>query len=286
MQIFSQHRPTPLLLGNGVGLRTCHYKDFLSAAMPIDWIEVHAENYFGDGGFDVYVLEQLRQDYPISVHGVGLGLGSAAGISQLHIQQLQRLTDRIQPALVSEHLCWGSIAGRHLNDLLPLPLSHIALQLVCDRIDQLQNTLQRQVLIENVSTYVRFADDVMSETEFLCHMQRRTGCGILLDVNNLYVNQCNHGEDAHTALQLFATLTEGSVGEIHLAGHLKTSDCIIDNHGSQVDPIVWALYEEACRLISPTIPTLIEWDTDIPALDVLLAEAQKIESHRYAAGAQ
>ncbi len=214
------------LRGFGVGLRSQHYQDFLAGPVAIDWLEVHSENYFGDGGYDLHVLQQLRRDYPISLHGVGLGLGSALGFSSQHVEKLQRLVDRVEPALVSEHLCWGAIAGRHMNDLLPLPLTQQALDLVCQRVQQLQETLKRAVLIENVSTYLRFADDRMSEAQFLLQLSKRTGCGILLDVNNLYVNQCNHGESALAALECFAQLPYGSVGEIHLAGHLITPECV------------------------------------------------------------
>jgi uncharacterized protein (UPF0276 family) len=273
-------QPTLSLNGNGVGLRSPHYRDFLNAPVAIDWLEVHSENYFGDGGYDLHVLQQLRRDYPLSLHGVGLGLGSAQGYSKPHIEKLKCLVDRIEPSLVSEHLCWGSIAGRHMNDLLPLPLTQEALDLVCDRVVQLQDTLKRQVLIENVSTYLRFNEDSMSEAELLVQLSKRTGCGVLLDVNNLYVNQCNHGEDAIVALNCFAQLPLANIGEIHLAGHLLTPDCVIDNHGSRIDVKVWALYQETCRILGPEIPTLIEWDTDIPPLEVLLDEASKVEQCR------
>jgi uncharacterized protein len=265
------------MLGTGIGLRSVHYRDFLnaSARLPVDWLEVHSENYFGDGGFDLHVLQTLRADYPVSLHGVGLGLGSAQGYSEAHIAKLKNLITRVEPVLVSEHLCWGAIASRHLNDLLPLPLRHEALDLMTQRVDQLQVQLQRRVLIENVSTYVRFADDDMSETEFLIELVKRTGCGVLLDVNNLFVNQTNHGEDALHALSQFATLPAGSVGEIHLAGHLRTEDCLIDDHGSAVAQEVWNLYAHALALLGGEVPTLIEWDTHIPAVDVVLAEAAK-----------
>lgn len=278
----SLRQPTLSLFGNGVGLRSQHYRDFLNKPIAIDWLEVHSENYFGDGGYDLHVLQQLRRDYPLSLHGVGLGLGSAQGYSNTHIEKLKRLIEQIEPALISEHLCWGSIAGRHMNDLLPLPLTQEVLDLICDRVSQLQDSLKRQVLIENVSTYLRFNDDSMSEAELLVQLSKRTGCGVLLDVNNLYVNQCNHGEDAVAALNCFAQLPVASIGEIHLAGHLLTPDCVIDNHGSRIDPKVWSLYQEACRILGPEIPTLIEWDTDIPALDVLLDEASKVEQCRAA----
>lgn len=270
----------PALQGNGVGLRTPHYRHFLEAPVAIDWLEVHTENYLGEGGFDVHVLEQLAPDYPLSFHGVGLGLGSAVGINLDHLNQVKRLAHRFQPALLSEHLCWGSISGRHLNDLLPMPLSEEALDLMCTRVLHVQDVLQRTILIENVSSYIRYRDDVMSEAEFLVQLSQRTSCGILLDVNNLYVNQCNHGEDALQALHCLAQLPAERIGEIHLAGHSVLPDVVIDDHGSGVSAAVWDLYRHACRLISPAIPTLIEWDTDIPALSVLLSEAHKIDAVR------
>ncbi|MBY0572782.1 MAG: DUF692 domain-containing protein [Undibacterium sp.] len=268
------------LQGNGLGLRTAHYRQFLDAPVAIDWLEVHSENYFGEGGFDLYVLDTLAKDYPISLHGVGLGLGSAHGVDARHIKKLQNLVSRVEPALVSEHLCWGSITGRHLNDLLPLPLSQQALDLMCDRVDYLQNALQRTILVENVSTYLRFKDDAMSEAQFLCQLSQRSGCGILLDVNNLYVNQCNHGEDALTAIAQFSQLPRHKIGEIHLAGHLCLDNVVIDDHGSRIVPAVWDLYHAVCRQIATDIPTLIEWDTDIPALSVLLDEASLAQAIR------
>lgn len=265
----------PALKGVGVGLRTPHYRDFLNAPVAVDWLEVHSENYFGDGGYDLHILQTLRRDYPISLHGVGLGLGSAQGYSEAHVEKLKRLINLIEPALVSEHLCWGGIAGRHLNDLLPLPLMQDALDLVCQRVNQLQEFLQRRVLIENVSSYLRFVQDDMSEAEFLAALVKRTGCGILLDINNLYVNQHNHDESALTALQVMAGLPVNSVGEIHLAGHSQTEICLVDDHGSQVAAPVWELFAQACRLLGVDIPVLIEWDTAIPDLSVLLGEADK-----------
>lgn len=265
----------PHPVGAGVGLRTQHYQDFLTAPVNIQWLEVHAENYFGDGGYDLHVLQQLRKNYPVSLHGVGLGLGSAHGFQQEHIAKLKRLIGYIQPCLVSEHLCWGAVAGRSLNDLLPMPLTRESLHLFCDRVDHLQNQLQQRVLIENVSTYVRFQHDEMSEAEFLCQLVRSTGCGILLDINNLYVNQVNHHESALLALDCITSLPAGSVGEIHLAGHLQVHDCLIDNHGCCIAEPVWQLYAQVCESLGSDVPVLIEWDTDIPALSVLLGEAEK-----------
>lgn len=261
-------------LGVGVGLRAPHYRQFLTQRPRVGWLEVHSENYLDAGGWDWHVLERLRTDYPVSLHGVGLGLGSARGFSEAHLQRVAALVRRLQPALVSEHLCWGAVAGRQLHDLLPLVLDEAALTLMAARVARVQDALGRQLLLENVSTYVRFQADAMSEAEFLAALAARTGCGVLLDVNNLYVNQCNHGEDALAAL---AAIAPGMVGEIHLAGHLATPQAVIDHHGDQVAAPVWRLYEAALQRFG-AVPTLIEWDTDIPALDVLLAEAGKAEA--------
>jgi len=256
--------------GIGVGLRHAHYPDFLAAVPKIDWVEVHSENYFGDGGFDLHVLDTVRRDLPVSLHGVGLGLGSATPLDAAHVTKLQRLIARIEPTVVSEHLCWGATSAGHLNDLLPMPLTEAALALLCSRVDELQEALSRPVLLENVSTYLRFRDDQYEETAFLAELVSRTGCNVLLDVNNLYVNQCNHGEDAMAAMDALAV---GTVGEIHLAGHRATDVAVIDDHGSRVASDVWALYEYALRRFG-NVPSLIEWDTDLPPLSVLLDEAQ------------
>lgn len=253
----------------GVGLRAPHYRDFLERRPHIDWLEVHTENYLAAGGWDAHVLQRLRRDYPISLHGVGLGLGSARGFSERHLARIAELAARVEPFLVSEHLAWGSTSERHLNDLLPLPLTGEALDLVCSRVERVQECLGRQILLENVSTYLRYRDDAMSEAEFLAAVARRTGCAILLDLNNLYVNEYNHGEDAHAAL---AALPRDAVAEIHLAGHLLTADAMIDHHGDRVAPAVWALYRAALERFG-AVPALIEWDTDLPGLDVLLDEA-------------
>jgi hypothetical protein len=263
-------RPAFSGLGVGVGLRAPHYRDFLERRPAVDWLEVHTENYLDSGGWDAHVLMQLRRDYPISLHGVGMGIGSARGFSQRHLERVRDVVERVEPALVSEHLCWGAVGDRHLNDLLPLPLTAEALALVCERVDQVQQALGRQILLENVSTYLRFRDDALSEAQFLAEVAARTGCGVLLDINNLFVNQCNHGEDAHAAL---LAVPQAIVGELHMAGHLVTPDAVVDHHGARVVPAVWDLYEEAIRRFG-AVSTLIEWDTDIPALDVLLDEAR------------
>lgn len=257
--------------GAGIGLRAPHYRQFLEQRPRAAWLEVHTENYLDQAGGDFHVLQELRRDYAISLHGVGLGLGSARGFSAGHLERVVSLAQRIEPALVSEHLCWGAIVDRHLNDLLPLALNHAALDLMAERVGRMQDALGRAILLENVSSFVRFADDAMSEAEFLAALARRSGCGLLLDVNNLYVNQLNHGEDAMAALQAIAP---GTVGEIHLAGHLVTPDAVVDHHGAVVADPVWRLYEAALSRFG-AVPTLIEWDTDIPPLEVLLGEAGK-----------
>jgi len=258
-------------LGAGVGLRAPHYRDFLESRPPVGWIEVHSENYFGEGGYDRHVLERVRADYPVSLHGVGLGLGSADGLDDRHLGKLKRLVDATEPALVSEHLCWGAAAGRHFNDLLPLAYTPEALALVAERVTRVQETLGRRILVENLSTYLEFAASEISEGDFLAELARRTGCGILLDVNNLFVNQANHGTDA---LATMRAIPRACVEEIHLAGHLVAEHCLIDHHGDRVADAVWRLYEAALDRFGP-VPTLIEWDTDIPELAVLLDEAGK-----------
>lgn len=240
----------------------------------MDWLEVHTENYLDQSGRDWHVLQQLRRDYPVSLHGVGLGLGSARGFSTQHLERVRALVRSVAPCLVSEHLCWGAVGDRHLNDLLPLTLDAAALDLLCERVDQVQNLLQRQLLLENVSTYTRFHGDSMSEAQFLAALAARTGCGLLLDINNLYVNQCNHGEDALAALQAIAPAT---VGELHLGGHLVTPQAVIDHHGAAVAAPVWQLYQAALERFG-AVPTLIEWDTDIPPLAVLMEEAAKAQA--------
>ncbi|PHV34671.1 DUF2063 domain-containing protein [Janthinobacterium sp. BJB312] len=266
--------PPPIQALAGVGLRAAHYRDFLARRPKVGWLEVHTENYLQPSGWDWHVLRTLRQDYPISLHGVGLGLGSARGFSEAHLQRVRAVVERIEPALVSEHLSWGAVAQQQLNDLLPLALNGAALDLLCARVGRVQDVLKRPILLENVSTCLRFADDAMSEAQFLAELVRRSGCGLLLDINNLYVNQCNHGEDALAAMQ---SIAPGSVGELHLGGHLLTPHAVIDHHGAAVADPVWDLYA-AALLRFGAMPTLVEWDTDLPALDILLGEADKAQA--------
>ncbi|MGK5025376.1 MNIO family bufferin maturase [Janthinobacterium sp. RB2R34] len=264
-------QPVHALTGVGVGLRAAHYRDFLDGRPQVDWLEVHTENYLSCSGRDWHVLQAVRQDYALSLHGVGLGLGSARGFSEDHLERVRLLAQRIEPALISEHLCWGAVVGRQLNDLLPLALDHAALDLLCARVGRVQDALRRPILLENVSTSVRFHADAMSEAQFLAELARRSGCGLLLDVNNLYVNQCNHGEDALAAL---LDIPVGIVGEMHLGGHLVTPRAVIDHHGAAVAEPVWALYQAALQRFGQ-VATLIEWDTDVPELAVLLAQADR-----------
>jgi uncharacterized protein (UPF0276 family) len=258
----------------GIGLRAPHYRDFLAARRPVGWLEVHSENYFGAGGYDLHVLERVRRDYPVSLHGVGLGLGSARGWDAEHLERLAVLAGRIQPAVVSEHLCWTSVEGMSLNDLLPLPFTEEALRRVAERVTRVQERLRRQLLVENITSYLQCPASEMGEGEFLRELVARTGCGVLLDVNNLYVNQVNHGADA---MAVMAALAPACVGEIHLAGHQAAGELLVDTHGARVAPAVWGLYGHALERFGQ-LPTLVEWDTDIPELAVLLEEAARAQS--------
>lgn len=232
---------------------------------------MHAENYFGAGGLDRHVLESVRLRYPVSLHGAGLSIGSAEGWSAAHLEKLATLVERVQPVFVSEHLCWGANADGHLNDLLPLPRTHEALELVAERVHRVQDRLRRRLLIENVSAYVTFPESEMGEGDFLAELARSTGCGLLLDVNNLHVNELNHCASARAQME---ALRAESIVEIHLAGHAVTEHGVIDDHGDRVAAPVWRLFEEAIERFGPR-PTLIEWDTNVPPLCVLLEEAGK-----------
>ena len=257
------------LSGIGIGLRQPHYREVFERLPALAFLEVHSENFFLEGGASMHALERARAAYPISLHGVGLSLGSADALAGEHLAKLKRLVERVEPALVSEHLCWGGVGGVHFNDLLPLPYTGESLALLAARVDHVQTTLKRPILVENLSAYVECRGSEMTETAFLAELARRTGCGLLLDVNNLYVNAINFGFDASARL---AELDAESIVQMHLAGHTVVDDCLIDTHGSLVCDPVWSLYEEACRRFGPK-PTLIEWDTDLPALDVLLSQA-------------
>ena len=267
----------PIPARAGIGLRAAHHARVIDTRPPVAWFEVHAENFFADGGPQLALLEQVRRDYPLSVHGVGLGLGSTDPLDRLHLARLRRLVDRFNPGLVSEHLCWAAIDGRHHNDLLPLPYTEESLRHCIARVDAVQQALGRRIAIENLSSYVQFEESTLGEWEFVAALAAGSGCALLLDVNNLYVNARNHGFDP---LRYLCALPRESVVEIHLAGHSIERhghrELRVDTHGSRVCDEVWSLYANAIARFG-AVPTLIEWDTDVPALDVLLDEAARAQ---------
>jgi uncharacterized protein len=253
----------------GIGLRVPHVAEIDALRPRVAWLEVHSENYYADGGPALAALDRIRRDYPLSLHGVGMSLGSTDPLDGVHLAKLKRLIARTEPALVSEHLCWSGVGGRHFNDLLPLPYTEEALAHVCARVSEVQDALGRALAVENVSSYLAFADATIPEWEFVAAVTRRTGCRLLVDVNNIYVNAINHGFDADAYL---AAMPADAIAEIHLAGFEARGDLLIDTHGAPVASAVWALYGRALDRFGPR-PTLIEWDTDIPPLPVLLREA-------------
>jgi uncharacterized protein (UPF0276 family) len=263
---------SPPVAGSGIGLRAAHVAEIMATRPAVGWLEVHAENYMG-GGPGVRALERLRRDYPVSVHGVGLSLGTAGGLDRAHLERLAALVQRLEPVLVSEHLSWSVTGGAYLNHLLPLPGTEEALDVVADHVARVQDRLGRRVLVENPSSYLRFAHSPIPEPAFLDALTRRTGCGLLCDVNNIYVSARNLGGDPVAYLD---ALDPTTVAEIHLAGHTVNDadghEILIDDHGSRVAPAVWNLHEHALACFGP-VPTLIEWDTDVPPLAVLLDEA-------------
>jgi uncharacterized protein (UPF0276 family) len=262
----------------GIGLRQPHYAELLNTTPPLGFVEVHSENFFADGGAALAVLQQARAHYPVSLHGVGLALGSAAGLDPWHLDRLQRLVDRIEPLRVSDHACFARapspVSVVHANDLLPIAFTETALAVMAANVAQVQDRLRRPLLVENLSAYVSFTDDAIGEPEFFAQLCRRTGCGMLLDVNNLMVNALNAGQaDPLQACRAFIdALPIGIVGEIHVAGYCEADTIVIDDHGSRVRPSVWTLCAHALGRFGP-LPVLVEWDTDVPALDVLLSEA-------------
>jgi uncharacterized protein (UPF0276 family) len=262
----------------GVGFKPMHFRDILTAARPVGFFEVHAENYMGAGGPPHAHLRALRERYALSIHGVGLSIGSMQPLDRDHLARLKTLCDRYQPESFSEHLAWSSHGGVYFNDLLPLPYTPQTLARVAEHIDQLQTTLGRTMLLENPSTYVAIADSTIAEVEFLAEVANRTGCGLLLDVNNVFVSATNHGMQALSFLETFPL---DRVREIHLGGHdEETGDAgaplLIDAHGSAVADAVWALYALVIARAGP-LPTLIEWDSDVPDWPTLRAEAAAAE---------
>ncbi len=277
----------------GIGWRHPHYGELLQSLPALDFLEVHSENFFGAGGAACAVLRQARAHYPISLHGVGLGLGSVAGIDDWHLEQLARLVAEIEPVRVSDHACFArgtltALPGRahrqvhevhevHAADLLPIPFNAAALDVMCANVQRVQDRLKRQLLVENLSAYLSFNSSDRSETVFLSELVKRTGCGLLVDVNNIYVNALNAqlgGSAADPVAACMAWLDEiapGAVGELHVAGHQHCGDIVIDDHGSRVSDAVWLVYAHAQQRFG-NVPALVEWDTGIPPLQALLDE--------------
>lgn len=268
---------TPLMKA-GIGLKAQHMAALLEERPALGFLEIHAENYMGRGGAPHRWLAALAEHYPLSVHGVGLNLGGDQPLDGDHLEKLAQVVDRYQPALVSEHLAWSVIDGRYLNDLLPIPYDEESLAVVAEHVDQVQERLGRPILVENPAVYVAF-DSTLAEPQFLSELARRTGCGVLLDVNNVFVSHCNVGLDIDG---YFDALPADAVGEIHLAGHhlrrVGNAEIRIDDHGSRVCDEVWELHRRAVRRFG-AVPALIEWDSDVPDLAVLLEEAGKADRH-------
>lgn len=259
-------------LGFGLGLRPKHYEALLGEhAGAVDWLEAITENYLGLGGKPLHYLSKLRERYPIVLHGVSLSIGSTDPLDERYLRQLRELADRLEPAWISDHLCWTGVGGVNLHDLLPLPYTEETLTHVADRISRAQDLLGRQILIENVSSYIAFPQSQMSEHEFLAELAARSDCLLLLDVNNVYVSSVNHGFDAREYL---AALPRDRIRQIHLAGHSRQDAYLIDTHDTPVSESVWALYREAIARFGP-VPTMIERDDNIPALDELLIELDR-----------
>ncbi len=262
--------------GSGVGYKPQHFNAILDAPGSVRWLEIHAENYMGRGGRPLAQIRRLREDFPISCHGVGLSIGGEGPLDKEHLERLSKLNGWLEPAVFSEHLAWSTHENRFYNDLLPLPYTEATLGRVCDHIDEVQETLGRQMLLENPSTYFEFEETQMSEIEFISGIAERTGCGLLLDVNNVFVSATNHGRNACSYIDGFPLVL---VQEIHLGGHHddETDDgspLLIDNHASEVVDPVWELYAHTIARAGP-IPTLIEWDNDVPDWPTLEAEARR-----------
>jgi hypothetical protein len=268
----------PIPARAGIGLRAEHYDDVLQTRPDVGWLEVHSEDYFGMGGRPWKMLEQIREHYPISLHGVGLSLGSTDPLDEGHLKKLKRLIEHIEPGLVSEHVSWSSVDGHHFHDLLPLPYTEEALTHLAFRIIRAQEIIGCQIMMENLSSYVRYAHSTMSEWEFLVELCARSGCGLLLDVNNVYVSAINHRFDPKKYLN---NIPPNMVGEIHLAGHTRKlrdgKTFIIDTHDQPVSSEVWDLYEHAVNRFT-NVPVLIEWDAALSSLSILVAEANRAQA--------
>jgi hypothetical protein len=266
--------PVPYL-GHGVGLRPTHYPDVLEGPARADWYEVISENFMIRGGRPLAVLEQVRRDAPVVLHGVSLSLGATDPLNETYLEELRALADRFAPAWVSDHLCWGSFRGRYAHDLLPLPYTEEALGHVVGRVRQVQDRLGRRILIENVSSYVHYTHSTMPEWEFLAAVAEAADCGILLDVNNIYVSAVNHG---FSPVEYLEAVPVDRVGQFHLAGHTNCGTHLLDTHDDHVTPAVWDLYREAVRRFG-RISTLVEWDDHIPSFAELLAESALARAH-------
>ena len=267
----------PLQL-TGINLKASYYSEILSQKPVLAWLEVHSENYFGEGGQSLQVLEQIRKDYPISLHGVSLSIGSADELNWVHLKKLRDLIDRIDPCLISDHLSWSSINGQYLHDLLPLPFTEEVIHHIVPRIQQTQDYLKRQILIENVSSYLTYENSIMPEEHFLCEIANQSGCGILLDINNIYVNSFNHQFDAESYIK---TIPAHLVQELHLAGFTTDTfngrEIILDSHNRHIAKEVWDLYYKAIRHLGCK-PTIIEWDSELPTFETLYLEALRAET--------
>lgn len=257
--------------GFGLGLRTTHYQDFLGARQPVDWLEIISDNYFGEGGKPLQMLDAIRANYPMVMHGVSLSIGSADGLDTNYLQQLKKLAIRVEPLWISDHLCWTGLKNKNSHDLLPLPYTEEALRLVVSHIKQVQDVLGWRFVVENVSSYLSYKSDEMSEWEFLAHVCEEADCLLLLDVNNIYVSSFNHGFDP---LEYLRHIPPARVQQIHLAGHSDNGDHIIDTHDDAVAEPVWVLYEAACRHVG-SVATMIERDDNIPPLADLIIEVER-----------
>lgn len=258
-------------LGFGVGLRAEHYEEVLGGPTGVDWFEAISENYSETGGRPLWILEQVRRDHPIALHGVALSIGSTDPLDHFYLDRLAALVERIEPALITDHLCWTGVGGQSLYDLLPLPYTEESLRHVVERVGRVQDRLQRRILLENPSTYLAFAHSRVTEWEFLAELAERADCGILLDVNNIYVSAKNLGFDPVEYLQ---AIPPARVGQMHLAGFTDMGSYLFDTHSAPVHEDVWQLYRLAARLF-PNAATLVEWDADIPPFERLCAEAER-----------
>ena len=278
----------------GIGWRHPHYAGLLQSRPALDFIEVHSENFFGRGGAALALLGQAREHYPVSLHGVGLALGSACGIDAWHLEQLAQLVARIEPVRVSDHACFarGQLAGAdagfvHAADLLPIPFNRAALDVMCSNVQRVQERIGQRLLVENLSAYITLQGSDRDETSFLVELAQRTGCGLLIDVNNIYVNALNQrlaglqADPINACKNWLDNIPAQFVGELHVAGHLHCGDIVIDDHGSRVDDAVWALYRHALGRFG-AVPVLVEWDTDVPPLDVLLGEVSRARAAQLA----